>query len=117
MSAAAARFHEAVAAVAPIIGVSVGIASNRATWRIDFDPSATAAQRTAAQNVLANFDVAANDVRIASLHSDAALIDLRKRLTSATPAQIGAYVDNQVTDIASARALLKRMLMLLALSN
>jgi hypothetical protein len=110
------KLHAAVAAVAPIIGVSIGKPGDRATWRVDFDPSATAAQRTAAQNVINAFDITAEEIRVALLQSDLTLIDLRDRLTSATPAQIIAYVDSQVTDLASARTLLKRILLLLAVS-
>lgn len=58
--------NDAVAAVAPIDGVSVGRAEDRSTWRIDFATGATAEQRASAQAVLAAFDPAAptaDDVR------------------------------------------------------
>jgi hypothetical protein len=48
-----------VAAAAPITGVAVGDWANRATWRIDFDDSATSDQRSAAQSVVDAFDVTA----------------------------------------------------------
>lgn len=44
----AQALHAALAAVCPIAGVCVGDPSDRATWRIDFDPSATDPQRQAA---------------------------------------------------------------------
>ena len=47
--------HTAVAAVCPIVGVSVGKLADKATWRIDFDPAATPAQRAAARAALAAF--------------------------------------------------------------
>ena len=45
---AAARLDAAIRAVCPIVGVSVGSWTDRATWRVDFAPEATAAERTAA---------------------------------------------------------------------
>lgn len=55
------KLHNALAAVAPIVGVSVGRADDKATWRIDFAADATSGQRDAAQSVLAAFDAAAPD--------------------------------------------------------
>jgi hypothetical protein len=51
----AGTLHIAVAAVCPIIGVSIAKPDDRATWVVDFDPAATAPQRLAAQNVVATF--------------------------------------------------------------
>ena len=48
--------HEDVAAVAPIIGVSLGKRDDKGTWRIDFEPRATPAERRAAQDVVDAFD-------------------------------------------------------------
>lgn len=42
----------------PIDGVSIGKASDKATWRIDFKLEATPEQRAAAQQVLQDFDPA-----------------------------------------------------------
>lgn len=39
-------------AAIPIVGVSIGTPADRATWRVDFDPSATPAQRTQAASLL-----------------------------------------------------------------
>jgi hypothetical protein len=47
--------HAAIAAVCPIVGLSLGRLDDRSTWVIDFDPAATAPQRTAAQNIVATF--------------------------------------------------------------
>jgi hypothetical protein len=58
---------------------------------------------------------AAEKARAAGIRTDAGRIDLLQRLRSATPAQVGAYVDNNVTDLAGARALLKKILLLIAL--
>jgi hypothetical protein len=35
--------HAAIAAVCPIVGLSLGKLDDRSTWVIDFDPAATAA--------------------------------------------------------------------------
>lgn len=48
--------HKEVAAVAPINGVSIGRKDAKETWRIDFAPEATPAQRRAAQDVVDGFD-------------------------------------------------------------
>lgn len=53
----AAVLDQAVRAVAPIVGVTVGNENDRSTWSVQFDPSATPEQRAAAANVLATFDV------------------------------------------------------------
>jgi hypothetical protein len=63
--------------------------------------------RTAAQLVEA--------ARRQEIVADATRIDLAGRLKMATATQIHAYVDTNVTDIATARALLKRILLLIAL--
>ena len=54
-----AALHKSLAAVCSIQGVSVGDPSDKATWRIDFDPAATDAQRQAAQAALQAFDPSA----------------------------------------------------------
>lgn len=47
--------HRALAAVAPIDGVSIGDATDKSTWRIDFAEGASTAQMTVAEAVLANW--------------------------------------------------------------
>ena len=47
--------HAAIAAVCPILGVSVGDPTDHTAWRIDFDPAATDAQRQAAQQLVAGW--------------------------------------------------------------
>lgn len=56
MSDSTARLAATLAGTCPIVGVSVGKAGDSATVRIDFDSTATASQKTAAQNALAAFD-------------------------------------------------------------
>lgn len=52
----ASRLHDALAAVAPITGISIGSRNDRSTWRIDFAPEATPQQQSAANALLASFD-------------------------------------------------------------
>ena len=48
--------HEQIAAAAPILGVSIGDPADKSTWRIDFAPQATQAQRQAALDAVETFD-------------------------------------------------------------
>lgn len=50
--------------VAPIDGVSIGQIDNKSTWRIDFKPEATPAQRRAAQGVVNGFDITVEQQKI-----------------------------------------------------
>lgn len=54
-------------------------------------------------------------LRLQSLSEDALAVELLQRLRAATPAEIAGYVNNNVTDIASARAMFKRILLVMAL--
>lgn len=56
MNETALLLHNAIAAVCPIVGVSIGTAGDPSTVRIDYASSATPAQQAAAQAVLAAFD-------------------------------------------------------------
>ena len=51
----AAKLDQAIKAVCPITGVSIGNEKDRSTWRIQFDQSATDIQRVQAQSVLNGF--------------------------------------------------------------
>jgi hypothetical protein len=50
-----------------------------------------------------------------ALRDEPRAIELRERLRIATAAEINTYVDSQVTDLASTRLMLKRILLVLAL--
>lgn len=54
------------------------------------------------------------NTRKEAIDTDTTRLDLLTRLRNATPAQISAYVDNNVTDLASARALFKKILLVLS---
>lgn len=51
------NLHKQVAAVCPIVGVSVGDWAFKDLWRLDFDPSATEGQKAAARAVVDAFDI------------------------------------------------------------
>jgi hypothetical protein len=48
--------HEAISAVCPIDGVSMGDPKDKSTWRIDYATNATGKQKAAAAAVIAGFD-------------------------------------------------------------
>lgn len=52
----AAVLHNAIAAVCPIVGVTIGSDSDRTTWRVDFASDATDAQKAAGLAALVAFD-------------------------------------------------------------
>lgn len=71
----AARLHQALAAVCPILGVAI---QAEGSGSFQADPSATAAQRSAAQSALASFDwsAAAEQNWIVQQQRDAATTNL-----------------------------------------
>jgi hypothetical protein len=102
---------------APIEEMSVGLLEDKTTWLVRFREEATQAQRDAAQAAMDAFDYTAptpTEVREAAFATDADRIDLLNKLLAATPAQIKAYVQNNVTDLASARVMMMKILLLLA---
>lgn len=59
----AAELHARVALLAPIVGVSIGDAADKTTWRIDFLPEATDSEKAASADCMASFDPATAIVR------------------------------------------------------
>jgi hypothetical protein len=55
------------AAGVPIIGVSIGVIADRATWQVQYDPSASGAQQAQGESIRATFDVNAPAVVNAEL--------------------------------------------------
>lgn len=55
------------------------------------------------------------DLRAETFRSDVGRSDLMTRIRTATPAQIDAFIDNNVTNIAQARAIFKAILKAIAL--
>jgi len=112
----AGKLHEAIAKVCPITGVSIGNVNNKGTWRIDFDQAATQQQKDAAQAALAAFDVAAADAAEQAIKdrreavTNAARADaVIDKLRTATLQEIVDYVNTNVTDLQSAKALMVKL--------
>lgn len=64
--------------------------------------------------ILASQPQSQGHIRNEAFNADVDLQDLLARLTAATPDQIKTYVTNNVTDLASARALLMKILLILS---
>jgi hypothetical protein len=105
-------------AVCPVVGVAVGNRTDRATWSFEPSSDATQAQIDAGNNIIATFDFAgaeaAEAARKAGLNTDVDYLDFVSRLQGKTAAQVKTYVQNNVTDLASARLLLAKVLLYLA---
>lgn len=69
------------------------------------DPQAVAARDAA---------LTAETSRLEALRKERLAQELLDKLNSSTPAQISDFVDNQITDLPSARLMFKRILLLLA---
>ena len=115
--------YNTISAVCPIRGVSIGVPATKSTWRIDFDPTATPAQKTAAQTALTNFDYTASkttyDTAITQFGTDTSTvqgINLVKQLMGSTPAQIDTFLAgvNGIAD-ANTRAIMAVVLKLLSI--
>ncbi len=109
----ASRLAERVAKVCPIFGVSLKDESDKNTWRIDFKPEATEEQRAAAVLALQGFDLDAEEAKEQAeklkeeQDARAAKDDVAiKQLVRRTPAQAAKWVEDNVTDLSSAKALL-----------
>jgi len=68
------------------------------------------------EQIAANEALAAEEQRIADLKADAIRKDLIARLTSASAQQISDFVDANVNNLADARAMFKRILLVLAVA-
>lgn len=95
----ATQLDAAIRAVAPIIGVSIGRIKDKSTWRIDFAPEATQAQRTQAANIVAAFDVAAAEATEAAEAAALEALEADNRLDAsahaqATSATINTFINN-----------------------
>lgn len=55
----AQHLHSTLLTVAPVAGVAIGRLDDRATWRVDFDDAATAEQKAAAADLIAQYDILA----------------------------------------------------------
>lgn len=109
--------HAQINQSAPIDGVSIGDENDVSTWRIDFKDGVTAEQRAAALQVIAQFDMQAVRGRIQraggrrrAAKAEAALAVQFKDLT---PQGAVDYIETNVTNLATAKAVLKIMVRIL----
>lgn len=89
--------HEAVAAVAPIDGVSIGTLSDKQTWTVCFKEEATTEERAAAQTVIDNFSV---ETAEATLTTMAALSATDTSTVRVLEDLIGVLVDKSLIALA-----------------
>lgn len=105
--------HELISKAAPIYGVSIGDENNKDTWTIDFKPEAADQQRATALQIMADFDVQTARLkiqRIADRERDAeAQAGLATQLKTVTPQQAVNYIEANVTNLATAKEVLKIM--------
>ena len=111
MTTIAEQLHDVVAAVCPITGLSIGDPKDKATWKIHFADTATAAQKKAADKVLKNFDYeAAKAAEEAQVERNAAAMADLAVIARMTDAQLDEAIDSN-KDV---RVMLKRILKILA---
>lgn len=110
------KIHDAIAAICPIKGISIGSFSDKATWSLVFDQAATDAQKQAAQAAINFFDVAAAQAKESSdetsLVSDTVAAKTDPAITTLktmTPAQARIWVQTNVNSLPDAKALLGTM--------
>jgi hypothetical protein len=116
------QLQQAVDAVCPNLGVYVGDPANKATWKVNFAPAATNAQKTAAATAITNFDypgtLAAYNTALSGVSTDLTSVKaltLVKQLMGSTPAQIDTFLAgaNGIAD-ANTRAIMAVVLKILA---
>jgi hypothetical protein len=114
----AGTLHQKIAEVSPITSARVGILADRTTWSWEPGPNATQQQIDAGNTILTTFDFAGADAaaaaRAVGLNSDSAYLDFVSQLQGKTAAQVKTYVQNNVTDLASAKLLLAKVLLYIA---
>lgn len=121
MMIVAAKLDTAIRAVAPIVGVSIGRQDDKSTWRIDFAPEATQAERDAAAAVVTTFDVAAVEAgeaaKVAAI--DALVLSARAdavftALKTATAAEISTHVNTTFPALPVAQRNVLKLLLVVA---
>jgi hypothetical protein len=84
-------------------GISIGNPSDKSTWRLDFEPDATDADRAAAQAAVAGFDYAAVDGVMAQITAlEAQQTD--RRVREAIAGTDGGWMSNLNQQITALRA-------------
>lgn len=94
------RLHRRIVAIAPVIGISIGDASDKSTWRIDFLESATRAQREAAFGIISIYDISAQRAVIEESNRQRLALDDEVRsgaklsdLTNLSPEQVDSAIE------------------------
>lgn len=105
------ELNQALKAVCPIDGVSVGQVADKSTWRIDFKPEATTEQRAAAQGVVDVFSTgqSAEEARQAAVDAAIAGDATIASLKAMTNAEFDTWWAANVTNAAQAIGVLKRV--------
>lgn len=105
------KIDAAVTAVCPVESISFPRRADKSTWIIKFRTEATAAQRAAAQTVIANFDLAgaiakesADKVAAIADSFSARADNTINTLAAMTPAQAAAWVEANVNTFADQKA-------------
>lgn len=113
-----AQLMSQLTAVAPVSGVAFDDVSDKTKWRVIYNGTPTLAQQTAAQNVIAGFDVLAASTTKQNVQnsclSDPNLQDMVNKLSSATAAQIINYVQNNSSADAGTKTLIAKILLILS---
>jgi len=114
----AGKLQIAIATVCPVTSTRMGVVSDRTTWSFVPGVGATQPQIDAGNNIIATFDFAGAEAveaaRKAGLNADTDYLDFVTRVQGKTAAQVKAYVQANVTDLASARLLLAKVLLYIA---
>ena len=85
------ELHKKIAAVAPIDGVSCGKADDKATWTIGYQDTASDAEKTAAQAI-----IAAAPIPLVMTHKTISVAEFFDRLTEDELAAVDASTDAEI---------------------
>jgi hypothetical protein len=100
-------------------GISVTDMADKATWKLAFAEGATQAERDAAQAIVDGYSVqdlkgpSKREQRQASFATDAGAADLLEKAKTASVAEIDAWLQSNVTNLAQARAVLAAIIKVL----
>ena len=118
---------EKILVVCPITNLRVPDWTDKLTWIVTYavnDPrwgTATPEQITACEALIAAYDPQADsdaiDARDAAIHGAFDRSDMIQRLRTATPSQINNWVDANLTNIADARTIVKKILIYLSVPS
>ena len=93
----AKKLDEAIKQVCPIDGISIGIPSDKQTWKISFKPEATQEEKDAAQAVIDAFDLQQAESDYQAL-DQRCLLDEQERQACKTDPTILSLIDQTRTE-------------------